>query len=99
MKGAKQVLSYHNQGLRSALCDLFPDIGLIKYKFWPCKIFFFFSRLFTYTTAWSDPQSRRRFFEDYAKENKFDPLIPSNWYSNDRKKILSTKVFYFYFIL
>eukprot|EP00026_Physarum_polycephalum_P001387 Phypoly_transcript_01388.p1 GENE.Phypoly_transcript_01388~~Phypoly_transcript_01388.p1 ORF type:complete len:627 (+),score=98.80 Phypoly_transcript_01388:211-1881(+) len=31
--------------------------------------------------AWHNEGNRRKFFEDYAKENGFDPLIPENWYS------------------
>jgi hypothetical protein len=38
-------------------------------------------------------QTRKRFFEVYAKQNKFDPLIPENWYAQTQKQILSVKVF------
>ena len=27
-------------------------------------------------------ESRRRFFEDYARENNFDPTNPEDWYSH-----------------
>jgi hypothetical protein len=49
---------------------------------------------------WDKSAERRHFFEDYAKENGFDPLIPDNWYSQSRDKIMSTKVVQleFYFI-
>lgn len=38
-------------------------------------------------------QERREFFESYAKENHFDPLVASNWYSS-YDKILFAKVRY-----
>lgn len=41
--------------------------------------------------ARSDIAYRRKFFEDYAKKNNFDPLNPENWYSRT-KDIMETKV-------
>jgi hypothetical protein len=35
---------------------------------------------------------RRKFFEDYAEANNFDPLIPENWYSQPTDKVRATKV-------
>lgn len=35
----------------------------------------------------------RRFFEEYAQSNGFDPLVPDNWYSVSRQSVLDTKVF------
>ena len=35
---------------------------------------------------------RRRFFENYAKENQFDPLVPTNWYTQPIHRILEFKV-------
>ena len=43
------------------------------------------------------PIKRRMFFEDYAKQNGFDPLIPNNWYVQSKLKILSLKVFITFF--
>ena len=28
---------------------------------------------------WND-QKKKQFFEDFAQQNKFDPLNPENWY-------------------
>jgi len=28
---------------------------------------------------WNDPNNRRKFLEDYAREKGFDPLVPENW--------------------
>jgi hypothetical protein len=30
---------------------------------------------------WKDDNNKRKFFIDFAKEKKFDPLHPQNWYS------------------
>jgi hypothetical protein len=39
------------------------------------------------------PQNRRKFFENYAKNNGFDPLIPENWYSVTTESVKSVLVF------
>ena len=31
--------------------------------------------------VWDEPENRRKFFENYAQANGFDPLIAKNWYS------------------
>lgn len=36
--------------------------------------------------------SRRKFFEDFAKEKGFDPLVANNWYLQAQDQILSLKV-------
>lgn len=41
---------------------------------------------------WGDINNRRKVFEKYAREAGFDPLIPSNWYSQSLTKIMSIKV-------
>eukprot|EP00026_Physarum_polycephalum_P004684 Phypoly_transcript_04707.p1 GENE.Phypoly_transcript_04707~~Phypoly_transcript_04707.p1 ORF type:complete len:664 (+),score=57.25 Phypoly_transcript_04707:58-2049(+) len=43
------------------------------------------------SNVWSKPDNRRSFFEKYAQENKFNPLIPTNWYAQSKAKILSTQ--------
>ena len=43
--------------------------------------------------TWDNDHKRRLYFERYARENSFDPLIPQNWYSQGREKILATTVF------
>lgn len=44
-------------------------------------------------------ENRRSLFEKYAEENEFDPLIPENWYSQPRNKILAYKVYYHYYYI
>jgi len=47
---------------------------------------------------WGTAESRKLFFEQYAKEVGFDPLLPDNWYLQPQNNILSRKVFYFYYL-
>eukprot|EP00026_Physarum_polycephalum_P000469 Phypoly_transcript_00470.p1 GENE.Phypoly_transcript_00470~~Phypoly_transcript_00470.p1 ORF type:complete len:781 (-),score=102.87 Phypoly_transcript_00470:244-2586(-) len=37
---------------------------------------------------WSKKTARRKSFEDFAKTNNFDPLVPENWYSQPKQKLL-----------
>lgn len=41
---------------------------------------------------WKDVQNVRRFFDEFAKENEFDPLSTNNWYSMRLEKMESKKV-------
>jgi len=68
------VLSHHNNSVPKALVDLYPDIGLEIIKF-------------NLSTKWHSEENRREFFEMYAKENGFDPLVPKNWYLQNAAKI------------
>jgi hypothetical protein len=47
-----------------------------------------------------NPEIRKDFFEKYELDNKFDPLIPANWYNLAQQKIISIKVkpFFVFFI-
>jgi hypothetical protein len=44
--------------------------------------------LIKYWTGWNVPVERRKFFESYAKQNGFDPLIPENWYNVSKYKLI-----------
>jgi hypothetical protein len=48
-------------------------------------------------TQWNKAEDRRKFFEEYALAHKFNPLVPKNWYSEPRERIMSTLVFFFLF--
>jgi len=76
-KGARRVISYHKGSLAKTLIDLFPGIGLDKSRF--------------SSKRWGDSVNRRKFFENYARENGFDPLEPENWYAQPTSKILAVK--------
>ena len=98
------MLQYHKRSLRNALLDLFPDIGLDRTKLTriscpplslshlpapSCTSFF---NLFV--ASWQDPSTRRKFFEDIAHLNGFDPLKAENWYQQLSSLVLSIKVFF-----
>lgn len=38
------------------------------------------------------PAKRREFFENFAKEEGFDPLHADQWYLQSKEKLLSRKV-------
>jgi hypothetical protein len=44
-------------------------------------------------TVWHEPDARRKFFESYAKQKGFDPLIPENWYKQSRNLFLGQVFF------
>lgn len=46
----------------------------------------------------SDALKRRIFFETFAKEKGFDPLLPENWYSVKYMDIEEIPVFVFYLL-
>lgn len=48
---------------------------------------------------WRDPAKRKKFFENYAKENGFDSMNPDEWYKQNRAAIMASKVIiiYYYF--
>jgi hypothetical protein len=73
------VLFYHNNNITKALVDLFPNIGLDPAKF-------------IYVSYWDKSENRRIFFENYAKKYDFDPLVPKNWYSQPRNKLMAVVV-------
>jgi len=76
--GASTVLMYYNNSVSRALKDVFPNIGLKKSKL-------------TDRFLWYDVENRRKFFERYAKQNKFDYSVPENWYLQSREKIMAVK--------
>lgn len=94
------MLLYHNYNITQALLELFPEIGLKLTRFQQRIQFFYYFYIslvcygiYVYFSAsWVGEDSRRKFFERYAKENKFDPLIADNWYSQPRDKLLASKV-------
>eukprot|EP00026_Physarum_polycephalum_P002023 Phypoly_transcript_02027.p1 GENE.Phypoly_transcript_02027~~Phypoly_transcript_02027.p1 ORF type:complete len:816 (+),score=61.48 Phypoly_transcript_02027:208-2655(+) len=76
IKGMKWLISYHGNKVATALEDLFPDIGLDKSLF---------------AESFYGPKNRRLFFENYAKDHNFDPLLAENWYSQAKSQIMATK--------
>ena len=42
--------------------------------------------------VWRKSRTRRKFFEEYAKEHSFDPNDPSSWYLQPSARIMAVKV-------
>jgi hypothetical protein len=76
LKGGHAILKKFN-GYFEAVEALFPEVelDLSTYKLY----------------MWDDEANRRKFFENYASANDFDPLVPDNWYAQPRDKITSYK--------
>eukprot|EP00026_Physarum_polycephalum_P000538 Phypoly_transcript_00539.p1 GENE.Phypoly_transcript_00539~~Phypoly_transcript_00539.p1 ORF type:complete len:959 (+),score=132.38 Phypoly_transcript_00539:57-2933(+) len=78
LKGAANVISFHQRSLPQALVDLFPNIGLNIAKF-------------SATDKWKDAAKRRRFFENYAKEKGFDARNPEGWYTQSKNRLMASQ--------
>ena len=46
----------------------------------------------------SEISSRRQLFEEYARANGFDALLPDNWYLQSREDIMLVKVYHFFLL-
>eukprot|EP00026_Physarum_polycephalum_P001576 Phypoly_transcript_01578.p1 GENE.Phypoly_transcript_01578~~Phypoly_transcript_01578.p1 ORF type:complete len:1027 (+),score=73.79 Phypoly_transcript_01578:436-3081(+) len=81
--------NYYGDDRIFALMDIYPDIGLDTTKFNHMK-----------TNHWKYFANRRKFFDEFAVQKSFDPLLPSNWYSVLPNSILQKKgggsVLYYY---
>eukprot|EP00026_Physarum_polycephalum_P009772 Phypoly_transcript_09908.p1 GENE.Phypoly_transcript_09908~~Phypoly_transcript_09908.p1 ORF type:complete len:313 (+),score=46.93 Phypoly_transcript_09908:110-1048(+) len=40
---------------------------------------------------WESPKNRKQFFDEFARENNFDPLLPENWYQVTERSVLFYK--------
>eukprot|EP00026_Physarum_polycephalum_P002670 Phypoly_transcript_02678.p1 GENE.Phypoly_transcript_02678~~Phypoly_transcript_02678.p1 ORF type:complete len:822 (+),score=110.18 Phypoly_transcript_02678:190-2655(+) len=72
-KGAKTVLAHYGGSMARALIHLYPYIGLSKKNL----------------GFWRDSNNKRIFFDEYARNKGFDPLLAENWYSLDSKDLRS----------
>eukprot|EP00026_Physarum_polycephalum_P002957 Phypoly_transcript_02966.p1 GENE.Phypoly_transcript_02966~~Phypoly_transcript_02966.p1 ORF type:complete len:695 (+),score=87.59 Phypoly_transcript_02966:171-2087(+) len=81
-KGQSSVLNRYNGSMTDALLDLFPEIGLEKAKFRRNNL-----------NYWADVKRRRAFFDEFASENNFDPLIANNWYNVTLSQLSAKKFF------
>eukprot|EP00026_Physarum_polycephalum_P001556 Phypoly_transcript_01558.p2 GENE.Phypoly_transcript_01558~~Phypoly_transcript_01558.p2 ORF type:complete len:464 (+),score=75.56 Phypoly_transcript_01558:1715-3106(+) len=78
-RGGMQVLSVYGGSVMNALLDVFPDIGLVKDEF-PVP-----------PGHWADPKNQKEFFDTFARNNSFDPLVAASWYSAPLDKFQSMK--------
>lgn len=61
-------------------------------------ILLIFQIYLTIIASWSQVTNRRKFFESYANEYNFDPLVVDNWYSQPLSKLMSYKVPSFFIV-
>ena len=73
----------------SSLLLFFPSLSFIYFYILRTIVIISF---FSFYAEWLDIESRRRFFEAYANENKFDPLIAENWYMQSYSQFFSENV-------
>eukprot|EP00026_Physarum_polycephalum_P003462 Phypoly_transcript_03474.p1 GENE.Phypoly_transcript_03474~~Phypoly_transcript_03474.p1 ORF type:complete len:467 (+),score=96.35 Phypoly_transcript_03474:1038-2438(+) len=76
----KGLLAVFNDSLVRALKHTFPNIGLEDHKFSRAP-----------RNCWASRENRKKFFDEFAKDNHFDTNIPENWYSISKDEILNTK--------
>eukprot|EP00026_Physarum_polycephalum_P001061 Phypoly_transcript_01062.p1 GENE.Phypoly_transcript_01062~~Phypoly_transcript_01062.p1 ORF type:complete len:464 (+),score=56.48 Phypoly_transcript_01062:1819-3210(+) len=76
-KGSRAILSHFQHSYITALQQIYPDIGLQHTKF----------RLFRTSAKYA-----KRFFDNFAKNNSFDPLVAANWYRVKKQDIVVSKV-------
>lgn len=94
------MMAYHSGSVTKALLDLFPNINFDPSKLPPRIIFLQFiiclpfdnKCIYCYFVGAYSVAERRKFFEDFAHSNSFDPLLAENWYSIPRDKILEVEV-------
>eukprot|EP00026_Physarum_polycephalum_P003023 Phypoly_transcript_03032.p1 GENE.Phypoly_transcript_03032~~Phypoly_transcript_03032.p1 ORF type:complete len:830 (+),score=97.20 Phypoly_transcript_03032:47-2536(+) len=82
-KGSRGVLDRYASNLRSALSDLFPDIGLD----WNI------GNLYGHVPRnhWLDASNQKAFFDNYAAIQGFDPLVAKNWSSENLSNLWNFK--------
>eukprot|EP00026_Physarum_polycephalum_P002204 Phypoly_transcript_02209.p1 GENE.Phypoly_transcript_02209~~Phypoly_transcript_02209.p1 ORF type:complete len:520 (+),score=44.14 Phypoly_transcript_02209:1308-2867(+) len=78
--GASAVLSYFEGSLTKALISLFPSVKFDESKF-----------IIVPRKFWKELQNRKAVFDKFARDNKFDPLVPDNWYQVSYDMLISTK--------
>eukprot|EP00026_Physarum_polycephalum_P001637 Phypoly_transcript_01639.p1 GENE.Phypoly_transcript_01639~~Phypoly_transcript_01639.p1 ORF type:complete len:968 (+),score=84.26 Phypoly_transcript_01639:164-3067(+) len=70
----KSIVQFYGGELSHCLMQLYPDIGLNKSGFLKSTL-----------------QIRdRRFFDNFAKQQGFDPLVPDNWYNILQNQVFSS---------
>lgn len=83
-----------------ALVDLFPEVKFDKSKLNSKSmiLLIIFDLLFLLIVfvimldLWHSAEKRRNFFEKYAKDENFDPLVAENWHSRSLQSLMLTKV-------
>lgn len=90
------MLGWFNGSLAKALSATYAGIDATKFS----KTYRTFSSLLLVSLLirifkdnyWRDAANRRKFLDDYAKNQGFDPLVSKNWYNVTRSDIQDVKV-------
>eukprot|EP00026_Physarum_polycephalum_P001929 Phypoly_transcript_01932.p1 GENE.Phypoly_transcript_01932~~Phypoly_transcript_01932.p1 ORF type:complete len:927 (+),score=132.48 Phypoly_transcript_01932:220-3000(+) len=79
-RSGSSILSFYGDSLQEALQDIYPNSGfdVEQYERKPNKY-------------WRNPVNARKFFDDYAAKNHFDPLLPEKWYSVSFRSIMQER--------
>jgi hypothetical protein len=101
------VLRYYNGNLTKALMDVYPELGrAVNPHYSPSKIFSFSPSFFLFLHLilcspthnilsqefyWRT-KTIRDWFDAFARDKEFDPLVAANWYSVSHADIKSAKV-------
>ena len=69
-----------------------PNLSLYLHLFYSLQFHLFLS---LYSVGfWTNVDNRKKFLEDFAKKNRFDPLIAENWYKIRTKQFRAMKVLF-----
>jgi hypothetical protein len=90
-------MRFYTQNVIKALQHVYPELEFDKTKF------VFLNRITNQplpssypnnhtASYWLNMENRREFFESFAKEKAFNPLVASNWHSVDFKALMTHKV-------
>jgi len=74
--GGKGLLDYYNGSHIKALMKLYPELVLKKENF------------FKSNKGWKASENQRKFFDGFAKSQKFNPLDAEKWYSVTHNEII-----------
>lgn len=96
LQGAWGVISHHQNSVTQALLDLYPEIGLNKSSLLQPVLSMShsltFQKLSYFVLGFESVESRRQYFENFARTHNFDPLKLENWSDKIKESLLSLKV-------
>eukprot|EP00026_Physarum_polycephalum_P002126 Phypoly_transcript_02130.p1 GENE.Phypoly_transcript_02130~~Phypoly_transcript_02130.p1 ORF type:complete len:911 (+),score=100.93 Phypoly_transcript_02130:69-2801(+) len=79
-KKGHSLMKYYSMSFVRALVDIYPEVNFLESKF-----------MFVSKKFWLEPKNRRNWFDTFAEERSFDPLIADNWYNIAHQTITATK--------
>lgn len=95
LQGGWSALDYYGRNHAKALLDVFPDIGLDEQKFRVknsmSKGVFAIPYSFE-GSYWNNRENRKHFFDLFAENRNFDPLVAGNWYKISKLAITKEQV-------